>query len=65
VIDSERDVVPGARDVADVLETDPFYRLTARRLANPWVLGVILFVLVAGMIVFGPSTESRFIYTDF
>jgi hypothetical protein len=65
MIDSEHDVVPGARDVRDVLGSDPFFRIAAGRLANPLVLGVALFVIVVAMILLGPSTESRFIYTDF
>jgi hypothetical protein len=65
MIDSEHGVVPGSRDVAEVLASDPLYRASGRRLANPWLLGIALFVLVIAMIVFGPSTESRFIYTDF
>jgi len=65
VIDSEHNVVPGYRDVADVLESDPLYRGLRSRLANPAVLGLVLCALVIAMIVFGPSSESRFIYTDF
>ncbi len=65
MIDRDHLVVPGSRDVADVLASDPIYRLFRRRLAHPLVLGGVLFVLVLAMIVFGPSSESRFIYTDF
>ena len=65
VIDSEHNVVPGARDVADVLATDPLYRRVRTRLANPVVLALVLFALVLAMIILGPSSESRFIYTDF
>lgn len=65
MIDSEHDLVPGARNADEALATDPLYRVAAGRLANPWILGVVLFVVVLAMIVFGPSTESRFIYTDF
>jgi hypothetical protein len=65
MIDSEHDLVPGARDVADVLETDPLFRASGRRLANPWILGLALFLVIVAMVVLGPSTESRFIYTDF
>jgi hypothetical protein len=57
--------VPGARDVRDVLRTDPLYRIFAERLANPWFLGFVLALIVTTMILLGPSTESRFIYTDF
>ena len=65
MIDSERDVVPGAREADDVLRTDPVFFVVRRRLAAPWILGVVLFALIVAMVVFGPSTESRFIYTDF
>jgi hypothetical protein len=57
--------VPGARDVADVLRTDPLYRLLGRYLCSPWVLGVTVALIVVLMVVFGPSSDSRFIYTDF
>jgi hypothetical protein len=65
MIDSEHDLVPGSRAVEDVLETDPFYRAVGRRLTNPWVLGLTLFLVIVAMVILGPSTESRFIYTDF
>ncbi len=57
--------VPGAQNVEEVLSQDPVFRVLGRRLAIPVVLGVVLFALVVVAIVFGPSTESRFIYTDF
>ena len=57
--------VPGARDVRDVLRTDPLYRMLGRRLVSPWVLGAAIALLVVLAIVFGPSADSRFIYTDF
>jgi hypothetical protein len=57
--------VPGARAVRDVLHVDPFYLALGARLAHPLVLGLVAAVLVVAMIVFGPSTDSRFIYTDF
>ena len=65
MIDSEHDLVPGARDVRDVLRSDPLYRIAGHRLASPLVLGVALFAIVLVMVLLGPSTESRFIYTDF
>jgi hypothetical protein len=34
-------------------------------LTQPVVLGLVVFGLVLAMIVLGPSSESRFIYTDF
>jgi hypothetical protein len=57
--------VPGAQNVEEVLAHDPVYAVLGRRLANPVLLGFVLFLIVVVMIVFGPSTESRFIYTDF
>ena len=65
MIDSEQDIVPGARDVGDVLMSDPLFRITHRHLGNPIWLGAALFLIVIAMILLGPSTESRFIYTDF
>jgi hypothetical protein len=57
--------VPGSRDVRLVLRSDPIARLLGERIGTPAVLGTVLALLVIGMIVFGPSTDSRFIYTDF
>ncbi len=57
--------VPGARAVQEVLHVDPFYLALSIRLAHPLVLGLIAALLVVAMIVLGPSTDSRFIYTDF
>ncbi|HEY4439432.1 MAG TPA: hypothetical protein VGN14_03195 [Candidatus Elarobacter sp.] len=65
MVDQEHGVVPGARDVREVLSSDPLFRLSMRRLGNPVMLGAAVFVLVLVMILLGPSTESRFIYTDF
>ena len=57
--------VPGAREVREVLATDPLYRVLGRRLASPWILGLAIALLIVLMIVLGPSSDSRFIYTDF
>jgi hypothetical protein len=57
--------VPGARPVEEVLRSDPFFAILGSRLANPIVLGFVIAVLIVVTIVLGPSTESRFIYTDF
>jgi hypothetical protein len=57
--------VPGARAVQDVLHVDPFYLAFGARLAHPVVLGLVAAALVVAMILLGPSTDSRFIYTDF
>jgi len=65
VIDDGNVEVPGARDVAEVLRTDPIARVLGTRLTSPWVLGIVLAAIVIAMIVLGPSTDSRFIYTDF
>ncbi len=32
---------------------------------NPIVLGCVVFAIVLATIVLGPSSDSRFIYTDF
>ncbi len=65
MIDAEHNLVPGSRDVADVLKTDPLFALLRASLARPLVLGAVTFGLILLMLVFGPSSESRFIYTDF
>ncbi len=65
MIDSDHLVVPGSRDVADVLATDPIHRFLGPRLAHPVVLGCVLFAIAIAMIVLGPASDSRFIYTDF
>ena len=57
--------VPGAQDVRQVLRRDPLYRLLGARLTSPWVLGAIVGLVIVLMILFGPSSDSRFIYTDF
>jgi hypothetical protein len=57
--------VPGAKPVADVLRSDPVAALLGRRLVRPIVLGIVLALIIMAMIVLGPSTDSRFIYTDF
>jgi hypothetical protein len=57
--------VPGSRDVRVVLQSDPIARIVGPRLGNPLVLGCVLALLVIAMIVFGPASDSRFIYTDF
>jgi hypothetical protein len=62
----DRDItVPGSLDVADALAEDPVYRMLGAALISPWLLGFVIVILVTGLIVFGPSSESRFIYTDF
>ncbi len=65
MIDAEKHVVPGARDVRDVLANDPIVRVLGSRLANPVVLGLVAFAIVLVTIVFGPSSDTRFIYTAF
>lgn len=57
--------VPGSRDVLSVLRTDPISRVIGVRLGTPIVLGIVIACLIAAMIVLGPASESRFIYTDF
>jgi hypothetical protein len=57
--------VPGAAPVQEVLRTDPLFRIFGVVMASPLRLGIILFVIVVAAIVFGPASESRFIYTDF
>ncbi len=63
--DPQNDPVPGARAAGDVLRSDPLYRLAGSRLATPAVLGTVLFLIAIAIVVLGPSSESRFIYTDF
>ncbi len=44
----------------------PFWRFAKRGgIAGPIVLGFALFVLVVAMVLFAPSADSHFIYTDF
>jgi hypothetical protein len=57
--------VPGARDVRDVLRSDPLSILAGRHMDRPIVVGVLIALLVVATIVFGPASDSRFIYTDF
>lgn len=57
--------VPDARRPDEVLNDDPIYLLLGRLLTMPAVLGMVCALLAVLMIVAGPSTDSRFIYTDF
>jgi hypothetical protein len=62
----ERDAaVPGAVDVQTALRSDPVFRLLGARLCSPYVLGAVLALLALVTVLLGPSTDSRFIYTDF
>jgi len=64
-VDDREIVVPGAVPIETVLRTDPLYRLLGTRLRSPWILGVVLALFALTVVVFGPATESRFIYTNF
>ena len=64
-MDDRNSKVPGARYVADVLSGDPLFRWLGWSLAYPLVLGVVLALLALLIVIVGPTTESRFIYTDF
>jgi hypothetical protein len=57
--------VPGARDVRDVLRSDPLASVVGTLIERPAVVGTMLFILAVIAIVFGPASDSRFIYTDF
>ena len=57
--------VPDARPPNEILKTDPIYFVLGQSLTNPVILGIICGLLAILMIVAGPSTDSRFIYTDF
>ncbi len=57
--------VTGGRDVRETLATDPLFAVLGARLATPYALGIVLGILIVLMVLFGPSTDSRFIYTDF
>jgi hypothetical protein len=57
--------VPGARDVRDVLSSDPLARLAGAHMDRPLIVGALIALLIVATIVFGPASDSRFIYTDF
>jgi len=59
------EIVPGSKNVEEVLELDPIFKLIGMRLANPAILGLVLFLIVVAVVLLGPASESRFIYTDF
>jgi hypothetical protein len=63
--DREQSHVPGARPVQEVLRADPLFAVLKTRLGEPVVLGLVIAAIITAMIVLGPSTDSRFIYTDF
>jgi hypothetical protein len=56
---------PDAQSAVELLRSDAVFSRSVRWITNPWGLGVILAIIVLSMIILGPSTESRFIYTDF
>ena len=64
-MDDRESVVPGAVDVKTVLGSDPLFRLVGARLLSPYVFGAVLALLALVTVLFGPSTDSRFIYTNF
>jgi hypothetical protein len=57
--------VPDARPPDEILKTDPVSFVLGKSLTNPYILGIICGLLAILMILAGPSTDSRFIYTDF
>jgi hypothetical protein len=57
--------VPDARAPSEILITDPVYAVLGHSLTNPVILGIVFGLLAIVMILAGPSTDSRFIYTDF
>jgi|HubBroStandDraft_1064217.scaffolds.fasta_scaffold40728_3 hypothetical protein len=65
MIDDEYSRVPSALAPRVALRHDPVVAMLGAALANPFVLGLVIALLAVLMIVFGPSTDSRFIYTDF
>ena len=64
-MDDRNVAAEGLREVTEVLSQDPLYRLAPRVIASPWTLGIVLAIIAAAMVIFGPGTGSRFIYTDF
>lgn len=64
-MDDRNIVVPGARPVVEVLSHDPFFRLFGRGLSRPLILGFVIALLAIAIVLLGPSSDSRFIYTDF
>lgn len=48
-----------------MLVTDPLFFITRGAIRFPIVLGLAVALVAILMIVFGASSESRFIYTDF
>lgn len=64
-MDDINNKVPGSDDVRNVLQRDPLYRIFGILLASPWILGLVIGLIVVLMVVLGPSSDSRFIYTDF
>jgi hypothetical protein len=64
-MDDREVVVPGAVDIHTVLQLDPLYRMLGVALTSPYVLGVVFALLALATVIFGASSESRFIYTDF
>jgi len=57
--------VPAARRVRDALRDDPIFAVLGNALTKPVTLGLVVALLTVAMILLGPSSGSRFIYTDF
>jgi hypothetical protein len=64
-MDKQSSRADSARDPQQLLAHDPFYRACRGLFRSPIALGIVIATIIVAMIVFGPSTESRFIYTDF
>ncbi|HTV93171.1 MAG TPA: hypothetical protein VMG98_10680 [Verrucomicrobiae bacterium] len=47
------------------LTSNRIWPLIAHPVRGPFLLGIVLFLLIVAMVLFSPSTESHFIYTDF
>ncbi|MDE2482450.1 MAG: hypothetical protein KGN02_09705 [bacterium] len=66
--DAQTLITTGTEDplaAAWYLTTSRIWPLMTNPRLGPIVLGIALFVIIVATVLFSPSTESHFIYTDF
>ena len=66
--DAQTVITQGTSDAyaaAWYLTTSRLWPLMRSPRSGPYVLGIVLAAIVVAMVLFSPSAESHFIYTDF
>ncbi len=52
-------------EAAWYLTSSRIWPLVRHPIAGPFMLGIVIAAIIVAAVVLSPSTESRFIYTDF